>query len=570
MSPNEILALEHKTWDALCISGSTLLPLLSGDCVMVFPGGMKLSEESHPTLSSILTKKSLTHDVEENRLQPATPSKPWRQRFRSHLVIVSLFLCLFLAALDTTIVAPALPVIASHLNATTSEYTWVGSAYTLASTSTTPLWAKVSDIWGRRVILMIANVVFLCGSLVCALSRTPLMLIGGRVLQGVGSGGIIVMVTIIVADLFPIRERAKYYALTGIVWAISSGVGPILGGVFTQTIGWRWCFYINLPFDGISLIILFFFLHLEPVTTAVSTLRSFDWTGSVLVVGGTVCFLYGLESGSGNEHSWDSAFTLGLIIGGLLILLIWGYYEWAIAKCPVIPLRLLLSRSTVPCLLTAFFHSFTFISFSYFNPLYFQNVLGVSPIQSGLYVFALVLPLSAMTLGSGLFVQRTGKYRPVIWIGCPLMTVGTGLFIDFGPRLVLWKIVVYQLIAGIGSGPLFQAPMIAFQNALEPENVAAGNAALAFLKNLATSLSLVIGGVVAQSGVGDLRLVDSNADTEEDGGGTVDRTAFVAGLSHMWIFYTAICGIMTIASLTIQKRRLGGEHDNGEVVPDVN
>lgn len=328
--------------------------------------------------------------------------------------------------------------------------------------------------------------------------------------------------------------------------------------------------YINLPFDGISLIILFFFLHLEPVTTAVSTLRSFDWIGSVLVVGGTVCFLYGLESGSGNEHSWDSAFTLGLLIGGILILLIWGYYEWAIAKCPVIPLRLLISRSTVPCLLTAFFHSFTFISFSYFNPLYFQTVLGVSPIQSGLYLFALVLPLSAMTLGSGLFVQRTGKYRPVIWIGCPLMTVGTGLFIDFGPRLVLWKIVAYQLIAGIGAGPLFQAPMIAFQNALKPENVAAGNAAFAFLKNLATSLSLVIGGVVAQSGTGEFRLVDSNAETEKDGGGTVDHTAFVAGLSHMWIFYTALCGVMTIASLTIQKRSLGDEHGDEEIVPDVN
>lgn len=324
--------------------------------------------------------------------------------------------------------------------------------------------------------------------------------------------------------------------------------------------------YINLPFDGLSLVILFFFLHLEPVTTSVATLRSFDWTGSVLVVGGTVCFLYGLESGSGDEHNWDSAFTLGLIIGGLLILVIWGYYEWAVAKCPVIPLRSLVSRSTVPCLLTAFCHSFTFISYSYFNPLYFQTILGVSPIQSGLYLFALVLPLSAMTLASGFFVQRTGKFRPVIWIGCFIMTTGTGLFIDFGPRLVLWKIVVYQFIAGIGSGPLFQAPMIAFQNSLKPENVAAGNAALAFLKNLATSLSLVIGGVVAQSGLGDLRLSDSssNAEAEDDGGGTVDRVAFVAGLSNMWIFYTAVCGIMTIASLTIKKRRLGDEHDNDE------
>ncbi|KAE8155175.1 major facilitator superfamily domain-containing protein [Aspergillus avenaceus] len=492
----------------------------------------------------MVPEKSRPDDVEGSILRPHILSTSKWQTLRSHLVIMSLFLSLFLAALDTTIVAPALPIIASRLNATTSEYTWVGSAYTLASTSTTPLRAKISDIWGRRVILMISNMIFLCGSLVCALSITPLMLIGGRVIQGVGSGGIIVMVAIIIADLFPIRERAKSYALIGIVWAISSVVGPELGGVFTQTIGWRWCFYINLPFDALSPVILFFFPHLKVVTATATTLRSFDWTG-------------------GNEHSWNSALTLGLIIGGLLILAIWGYYEWAVVKFPVVPLRSLLSQSTVPCLATAFCHSSTFISYNYFNPLYFQTILGVSPIQSGLYLFALVLPLSATTLTSGLFVQRTGTYRPVIWIGSCLMVTGTGLFLDFGPKLVLWKIIVYQLIAGIGSGPLFQAPMITFQNALKPENVAAGNAALAFLKNLATSLSLVIGGVVAQSGSGAVRVSGSNGEAGD--GGTVVSAEFGTGLRNMWIFYTAVCGVMLIASGTIQKRRLGGEEDE-EVV----
>lgn len=165
---------------------------------------------------------------------------------RLYLVIASLLLTLFLSAINVTVVATALPTIAAHLNATTSQYTWVGSGYTLASTASTPLWARLSDICGRKEILMVTNVTFLVGSLICALSISPGMMIGGRVAQGLGSGGISVVVTIVIGDLFSLRERAKYYALTGIVWAISSGVGPMLGGVFTQTIGWRWCCKIAL------------------------------------------------------------------------------------------------------------------------------------------------------------------------------------------------------------------------------------------------------------------------------------------------------------------------------------
>lgn len=177
------------------------------------------------------------------------PLPPWRRK----AIMLALCLTLLLSALDITIIATALPTIASTLHASAAQYAWVGSSYTLSSTASTPVWAKMSDIFGRKGTIMAAAATFMAGSLVAALAGSISVLIAGRTIQGLGGGGSLVLVTIVIGDLFKLEERAKYYGMTGIVYGIASAVGPVLGGVFTQTIGWRWCcecFLISSAFSG--------------------------------------------------------------------------------------------------------------------------------------------------------------------------------------------------------------------------------------------------------------------------------------------------------------------------------
>ncbi|KAJ5317433.1 hypothetical protein N7508_001941 [Penicillium antarcticum] len=337
---------------------------------------------------------------------------PWRRRS----VMLSLCLALFLSALDVTIVATALPTIAKQINASAAAYAWIGSAYTLSSTASVPVWAQLSNIFGRKPIIMIANFAFLGGSLIRGVTKSVGMLIGGRVVQGLGSGGCLIMVTVIIGDMFEVKERAKYYGLTGIVWAISSSFGPILGGVFTQTIGWRWCFLINLPFDSVSLGVLFFALKSHAKKIPIMTgLKSLDWIGSVLIIGGAVCFLYGLQVGASVQRPWKSTTVICQLVFGVVILGMFGFYEARFATNPLIPGRILSSRTNFASIIVLCFHSFVFVSYDYFLPLYFQVALGFDAIISGVCLLALVMPLSAFTMGIGWYVRRKGDYQWPIW-----------------------------------------------------------------------------------------------------------------------------------------------------------
>ncbi|CAI7614014.1 unnamed protein product [Penicillium pancosmium] len=506
-------------------------------------------------------EKETMHNVERLNTQTSTYQPPQMQPWQRRLIVLSLCMSLFLGALDITIISTALPSIAAHLGVTSREYAWIGSSYTLATTASTPVWVKISDICGRKPTIMAAVSIFMVGSLVSALARSSMSLIAGRVVQGLGGGGSIVLVTVIIGDIFALAERPKYYGITGIAFAMASAIGPVLGGVFTDSIGWRWCFYINLPFDGIVLVLLFFNLNLTLEKESLTGLSSIDWMGFLLIIGGTICFLYGLETGSSGLLSWTSPTVILLIIFGVIIMGLFMIWEAKFATNPLIPIRIFQKRSLLASFTVACLHSFVFISFDFFLPLYYQVVLGFRPIISGVTLFALIIPMSLSTFGGGMFVRKTGNYRAMIFTGTSVLTLGTGLFIDFGTSISWPRIICFEVIAGLGAGLLFQSPMISLQTHLHQRDVAAAMSAFTFLRNLFTSISIVLGTVLIQQTIGSGSLTSKiDAGTE----GYDRRRSYVTGLRNMWIFYTCTASVTIIATCFIKPKPVKKGEDAGE------
>ncbi|KAL8912622.1 MAG: hypothetical protein Q9172_007470, partial [Xanthocarpia lactea] len=498
MAATEVIPSEASRAEAVAEAGmgaSSLPPT-------AIPSSNKATDLEKAEGAGIVSPSGSSDEIGDKDEKTAeAPEELQRSKGKTALIMLALCIAVFLAALDTTIITTAVPTIATRFRASQADYTWIGSAYLLAAAASTPTWGKFSDIWGRKPILLVANIVFLVGSLIAALSINVKMLLAGRAIQGIGGGGLIILANICISDLFSMRDRGKYFGMIGGVWGLASALGPILGGVFTEKVSWRWCFYINLPFDGIAFVIILMYLDIEtPKTPLLAGLKAIDWLGSITIVCGTIMFLLGLEYG-GISHPWTSATVLCLLIFGLVVIFLFFLNEWKLAIYPVMPLRLFKYRSNIASLLVCFCHGTTFIAGAYFLPLYFQAVLGASPILSGVYTFPFVLSLSFVSAAVGVFIKKTGQYLPPIWFGMVFMTLGFGLYIDL-PDSPSWsRIIIYQIVAGIGVGPNFQAPLIALQTLVKPKDIATATATFGFTRNIATSISVVIGGVIFQNGM---------------------------------------------------------------------
>lgn len=323
-------------------------------------------------------------------------------------------------------------------------------------------------------------------------------------------------------------------------------------------------------------------MHLDnPKTPVWDGLKAVDWAGSLTIVGGTLMLLLGLEFG-GVTYPWGSAKVICLIVFGVVVAGLFVLNEWRFARYPVMPLRLFKRRSNIASLGVCFCHGYVFIAGTYYLPLYFQAVLGASPLLSGVYLLPFALSLSFASALTGIFIKKTGKYLPPIWFGLVVMCLGFGLFIDLPSTKDWTKIILYQIVAGIGVGPNFQSPLIALQSLVPPRDIATATATFGFTRNLSTSISVVIGGVVFQnemqkrypSLVAALGMGTANSLSGGSAGAsvgivsalpaaqrTIARDAFYGSLRTMWIMYVAFAALGLVISIFIGNQVLSSEHE---------
>jgi MFS family permease len=381
------------------------------------------------------------------------------------------------------------------------------------------------------------------------------------------------------------RTRPLYFGIAALVWHLGFVLGPVLGGVFAERVSWRWCFYVNLPCGGLAFVILFIFLDIEtPKTPFRKGLAAIDWLGSLTIVGGTVMFLLGLEFG-GVSFPWASATVICLIIFGVIVLGLFVLNEWKLARYPVIAFRLFKYRSHVAVLSVTFCHSFVFISGPYFLPLYFQSVLATTPILSGVYLLPFVLSLFFLSVSAGIFNLKTGRDLESIHFGLIMMTLGFGLFIDLKPYASWGRIIPFQIIAGIGLGPNFKSPLIALETLVKPQDIATARITLSFIRQLSTSISIVLGGVIFTNGLKNrAHILRSQLPAEVAARIASTSTApdvvylrtlpptqkqvvdsvLTDCLRDMWIFYVCVSALGLFASLFIDRQMLVKHHEKAK------
>ncbi|MFE4061711.1 MDR family MFS transporter, partial [Streptomyces sp. NPDC059096] len=403
-----------------------------------------------------------------------------------------LLLGMFVAILSSTIVSNALPEIISDLGGGQSAYTWVVTASLLAMTASTPLWGKLSDIFSKKLLVQIALIIYVLGSVVAGLSQNAAMLITCRVFQGIGVGGLSALAQIVMAAMISPRERGRYSGYLGATFAVATVGGPLLGGVITDTswLGWRWCFYVGVPFAVIALIVLQKTLKLPVVKREVKV----DW-GGAFFISAAVSLLLLWVTFAGDKYDWISWQTYAMVGGSVVLGLLFVLVE-SKAKEPIIPLRLFRNRTITLASLASLFVGVAMFAGTIFFSQYFQLARGKSPTMSGVMTIPMIGGLFLSSTISGQVITKTGRWK--IWLvsGGALTTAGLALLGTIRYDTPYWHVAVYMAVMGLGVGMMMQNLVLATQNQVAPQDLGSASSTVTFFRSLGGAVGVSVLGAV--------------------------------------------------------------------------
>jgi EmrB/QacA subfamily drug resistance transporter len=403
--------------------------------------------------------------------------------------IGALLLGMLLAALDQTIVSTALPTIVSDLGGL-AHLSWVVTAYLLASTAATPLWGKLGDQYGRKRLFQAAVAIFLVGSALCGMAQNMPQLIAFRALQGLGGGGLMVLSMAIVGDLVPPRERGRYQGLFGAVFGATSVLGPLLGGLLTEHLSWRWVFYVNLPVGVVALAVIAGALRIPRLTTR----HTIDYLGTFLIASVATCLVL-VASLGGTTWAWDSAQIIGLAVLGVVLAAVFTAVERRAAE-PVLPLKLFRIRTFTLSAVISFVVGFAMFGALTYLPTFLQVVHGVSPTLSGVHMLPMVFGLLLSSTLSGQVVSRTGRWKVFPVTGTAVTTVGLLLLHQLDEHSSTAETSASFLVFGLGLGLVMQVLVLIVQNAVSYEDLGVATSGATFFRSIGASFGVAVFGTV--------------------------------------------------------------------------
>ncbi|KAI1851283.1 hypothetical protein JX265_012304 [Neoarthrinium moseri] len=484
------------------------------------------------------------------------------------LFTISLLLAQFLVALDMSIITTAIPTISSEFHSV-DQIGWYGSAFFLCLATFQAFWGRAYKYFSLKIAFLTCIGIFELGSLIAALSPTSAALIVGRAIQGVGGAGITSGCFTILAFITPPKRLHAIFGLSSTVWSLSSVLGPVLGGLFTQYLTWRWCFWINLPIGGAAFLVLLL-LFKTPAHSRVAHATGkeipslFDIPGMVILVPSVVCLLLVLEEG-GLTRPWNSGFSIGLIIGSILIAMIFAAWEWKQGEKAMLVPRILRRRTILVLALFNLTAQGGGFARTYNLPIYFQAGQGVSPSESGVRTLPTVLTTSIISFASSILVGKMGYYKVYLMVGAIFVTVGSGMIYTLVPESTAGEYIGYQVLAAIGSGLVIQLNVLVAQAISPRVDIAVTVAIVLFFQFLGGTIGVsaainimnnvivtslpndnprVTPATVLTAGAGSLR----QAFPDPDDLSTVVG-AYMNGLRAAWIWSIALSGIAFIISL---------------------